>query len=214
MGLWLEKINHWMKATKERRRERSSWMGQLPLIEDSLRESLGCERSADNTPAPKQMISSWPPPKYPKQWRTSRSVCVCVCVCVWGYVYVCVWEGVVQIFLLISIAICSLHTQKILFLLSYAVWFKTKVTNTKVIYSACGYTRNTEESNLLSLHSVLPNNAVYGLFVITGPLTVSAVLISLRWIFPNPASIQVVQNVPAAPRQRAKEVNWILKCPQ
>lgn len=29
MGLWLEGINHWMKATKEERRERSSWTRQL-----------------------------------------------------------------------------------------------------------------------------------------------------------------------------------------
>lgn len=56
----------------------------------------------------------------------------------------------------------------------------------------------------LSLYSVLPNNAVYGLFVIRGPLTVSAVLISLRWIFPNPANIQVVQNVPAAPKAKGE----------
>ena len=140
-------------------------------------------------------------------------MCVCVCVCVSVCICVCLGRSCTNISNNIYCNLFITHT-KILFWLSYAVWFKTKVTNIKVIYSACGYTRNTEESNLLSLHSVLPNNAVYGLFVITGPLTVSAVLISLRWIFPNPANIQVVQNVPAAPRQRAEEVNWILKCPQ
>lgn len=62
--------------------------------------------------------------------------------------------------------------------------------------------------------SVLPNNGVCGLFVIIGPLTVSAVLISLRWVLPNLAKVQVVQSVLAALRQRVKEVNWIWKCLQ
>lgn len=52
------------------------------------------------------------------------------------------------------------------------------------------------------------------LFVIIGPLTRSAVLISRRWILPNSAKVWVVQSLWAAPRQRVKEVNWILRCPQ
>ena len=144
--------------------------------------------------------------KYPQQWRTSRWVCVCVCVRGF-YKYLTIFIGVLSI--IQKKCICC-HIQ-------FDLCWKDDTHESKSNLQCMWLPRKQWRIKPLSLHqnsSVLPNNGVCGLFVIVGPLTVSAFLISLRWILPNPANVHVVQSVLVSLRQRVKEVNWILKCRQ
>ena len=91
--------------------------GSFSLTEDRLRESLSCELPEDSTPASKKMISERDLRGCHLNTHNNEELAdVRVCECM----YICVWEGIVQIFLIISIGICLLH-KKILFLSSYAI---------------------------------------------------------------------------------------------
>lgn len=141
-----------------------------------------------------------------------------VCMCLWG-------KGLYE-HLILSIRVLSIiktkqnKTKPKLLLLSYSCWLRLKTKHVKSYYRTflpLPLSRNIEKSNLWvcsNLAQLCQIMGVCGLFVIIGPLTVSAVLISLRWLLPNPGKVQVVQSVLAALRQRVKEVNWISKCPQ
>lgn len=101
--------------------------GSFSLTEDSLRESLSCELSADSTPASKKMISERD--LHGSHLNTHNNevladVCVCVRERVYVYVYVCLGRNCTNISNNLLESVC--YTKKILFLLSYATWFKLK----------------------------------------------------------------------------------------
>lgn len=101
---------------------------------------------------------------------------------------------------------------------SHWAWLRLKSWHTSnKLPALCTATRKPCPSNLYCCTTVANDYQITEeceLFVIIGPLTRSAVLISRRWILPNSAKVWVVQSLWAAPRQRVKEVSWILRCRQ